>query len=702
MKTRLHRVLCYAPILILFSIGIYFAVLRPMEPHFSGLPGDITDARLNNYILEHDYRWLSGLESSLWDVPYYYPYSATLTFSDSHLGSMFFYAPFRWLGMDRETAFQAWFILGYILNFGGVVFVLKHLKLKPLAIGAGAFLFAFGLPVLGQEGHAQLVYRFCIPLACYALWQFAQERDFRWLFFALLGVVWQYNINIYMGSFLLLLLFVQILIFPFLQHTPFFVSLAYWPNIFKRAWQKAGVRDLALWIVLILSQLLELGYLFNRYSSAFKLYGFTRPWLEVAPFLPRIQNYLISDNSKIWHFLSDLLPPILLNRGEQGLFVGGAVIILMIIGLTWRFPSQNRKLMFLCFLSAGLMVILTMYIKGFSIYEILWRIPGFNGMRAISRVILVILWPISVITAIVLDALLQPSKKAIRLFLIALTLTGILISESIFFEHSTFTKQETKARIQKLRAQLPASVPDNPILFVSYSEPEDWVASEIDAMLLSQDLGWPVMNGYSAYNPPGYGPTLNCDQAAIRVTSYMPIIRSSDPLYFGDIYRRIVFINNGYCDPKWLEYIPSISEYSGPFPQEIFSGISLTIQSVKKVGDHLVIQVDIDNNSSFDLPTFSLTNNRFRLAWQMVDVTQQTPPTGFNTRKEVAYDVPAGGHALVTIIANPPYEEGQYYIEVSAVQESVAWFHDRGMQPVISTQIIHVTENHRWFIVNSQ
>jgi hypothetical protein len=323
-------------------------------------------------------------------------------------------------------------------------------------------------------------------------------------------------------------------------------------------------------------------------------------------------------------------------------------------------------------------------------------------MRAISRVILVILWPISTIVAIVLDALLQPSKKAIRPSLIALLLTGLLTTESIFFEHSTFTKQEAMSRIQKLYSQLPALVPDNPILFVSYSAPGVWVASEIDAMLLSQDLGWPVMNGYSAYNPPGYGPTLNCDQAAIRITSYMPIIGSSDPSYFTDIYQRVVSINNGYCDPQGVEQIPTISEYSGPFPQEVFSGISLTIQSVEKVGDHLVISVDIENKSSFDLPTFSLTNNRFRLAWRMVDVTHQTPAPGFDTRKEVAYDVLAGGHTLVAIIAMPPTEKGQYYIEVSAVQESVAWFHDRGMQPAISTQIIEVTANHQWIVVNSR
>lgn len=700
MKIALSKVYSTAPIWILFLLGMYFVVIRPMGLDLASLPGDVTDTRFNNYILEHDFRWMAGLDPSLWDVPYYYPFTSTLTFSDNHLGSMFFYAPFRWLGMDRETSFQAWFILGYILNFSTVVFVLKRLGLKSLAIGAGAFFFAFGLPVLGQEGHPQLIYRFCIPLACYALWQFTEERHLHWIVLSAFGIVWQFYTNIYLGSFLLLLVLVQVVILPFIQKTTLKASLIYWPLIFRQVWMEARFSRKIIYLLLTLSQLFTLGYLFEKYSAAFKMYGLTRAWVDVVPLLPRIQSYIMSDQSEIWHSLSKLLPPIILNRGEHGLFIGGAAVILIIIGLVWRNVSPNSRFVWLCYISAAVMVALTLYVKGFSIFEWLWKLPGFNGMRAISRVILVILWPASLIISGVLDAFLRQSKDKGKFALLALGLTGFLVADSVFFNHSSFTKSEAQSRIQNLHAHLPTAYPDNPVLFVSYSEPSDWVATEIDAMLLSQDLGWPVMNGYSGHNLPGYGYTLNCDQAAIRITSYMPYIRRSDLSYFNDIFQRVVPINLGYCDPQWLEQTPVITEFSGPFPQELFSGIFLTIKTVERVENHLVVQVEINNTSSIDLPALSLTNNRFRLSWRMIDVTHETPAPEFVSRKEVAYDVPAGGNAVVTIITFPTAGKGRYYIEVSAVQESIAWFHERGMETVKSDQLIDVDENGQWIVIN--
>src|SRR5512133_579316 len=160
-------------ILTIFFFSLWLIVIRPLGPNLTRMPGDLGDARFNSYTLEHDYRRITGDDSSLWNAPFFYPYSQTLTFSENHFGSMLFYAIFRGLGLDREPAFQAWYLLSFLLNYGAAVFVLHKLKLNPLAIGLGAFFFTFGLPVLGQENHVQLIYRFCIPLACYSLWQFS-------------------------------------------------------------------------------------------------------------------------------------------------------------------------------------------------------------------------------------------------------------------------------------------------------------------------------------------------------------------------------------------------------------------------------------------------------------------------------------------------------------------------------------------------
>ena len=63
---------------------------------FSRVPGDLGDARFNNYVLEHFYQWISGTVQGYWNAAFFYPYSGTMAFSDTLLGSAPLYALFRW------------------------------------------------------------------------------------------------------------------------------------------------------------------------------------------------------------------------------------------------------------------------------------------------------------------------------------------------------------------------------------------------------------------------------------------------------------------------------------------------------------------------------------------------------------------------------------------------------------------------------
>jgi hypothetical protein len=205
------------------------------------IPGDLGDARFNNYILEHFFRWLLGLDKSYWTASFFYPYSNNIAFSDNLLGSAPFYVLLRLIGLDRETAFQGWYIVGFFLNFAAAAFVLSRLKLKSLAVGMGAFFFTFGLPLLAQETHAQLLYRFCVPLTCFWLWKISQEpRLGKWIALVL-GVVWQFYLSIYLGIFLTLLLIVMAILIPFFTHVQSIGgALFYWPNKLILAWQQSS------------------------------------------------------------------------------------------------------------------------------------------------------------------------------------------------------------------------------------------------------------------------------------------------------------------------------------------------------------------------------------------------------------------------------------------------------------------------------
>ena len=101
-------------------------------------------------------------------------------------------------------------------------------------------------------------------------------------------------------------------------------------------------------------------------------------------------------------------------------------------------------------------------------------------------------------------------------------------------------------------------------------------------MLLSQELGWPVMNGYSGNLPDGYGETSNCDDAVTRIVKYMYLEKIEDPTFYNDLLSRVVSVGPEDC--QWPTETPSLSfvESSGAFSQELFSGTSIKILSMTR------------------------------------------------------------------------------------------------------------------------
>ena len=75
-KRLLSRITVLGPLIL----GTYLIVIRPFGVSFEFLPGDLGDARLNNYILEHFFRWVHGWTASYWNAPFFYPSPFTIAF----------------------------------------------------------------------------------------------------------------------------------------------------------------------------------------------------------------------------------------------------------------------------------------------------------------------------------------------------------------------------------------------------------------------------------------------------------------------------------------------------------------------------------------------------------------------------------------------------------------------------------------------
>jgi hypothetical protein len=554
---RLGKVIDQAPVWILLILGMWLVVLRPLGAHLVLIPGDLGDARFNNYILEHFFRWVTGLAGDFWNAPFFFPFQQTITFSDNLLGSAPFYALFRWAALDQESAFQGWYILGYILNFIAASYVLWRLELKPLAIGAGAFFFAFGLPLLAQENHAQLLYRFCIPLTCFSLWRFYQSPRLKTLICLGVWLVWQFYLTIYMGIFLSFLLAVLIVLLPlFVPAHTFLQRIAVWPRCIIESWSKARLTERIFTITAMGVLGFGFAYLILPYYHASRIYGFSRSWLEVLAMLPRIQSYLLADNSQLWSSTASLLADFPL-RWEHQLFPGLAIVALVLAGIAMRFNTKNRWLAWLHLAAALTLITLTLEVHGYSLYRLIWPLPGMGSVRAVTRIMLVVMWPISLFIAWVIDGFMQRFSQQRRWMQSAAYLVVCLLAvESVFYAHSTYNKADAQSRLSNLAHQIPAIVPTNPVLFVAENQQEPFWAKEIDAMLLSQDLGWPTMNGYSGNYPPGSTRSDTCEQLPARIKSYMDFAGISGESFYLEMMRRIVPLGFTDCNPTWWEKMP--------------------------------------------------------------------------------------------------------------------------------------------------
>jgi hypothetical protein len=468
---------------------VVFGYLMRVTASFTAVPGDMIDPRFNSVVLEHLYRVLTGSAASLWSPEFFYPHPSVLAFSDTHFGSALPYLLARLLGLSREHAFGVWFSAGTLLNFAGALYVLRRFGASTAAAAIGAFFFTCALPATAQDGHPQLVYRFAGPLAVLAHWQMFERRrlaDFaRVAFFT----AWQFYCSIYLGIFLVYLL----------------AALTVAVLIVRRPLQWQPWR--ASWAAgaMVLLSVLALAWLLGSYWVVQQRYELAsqRSIEYVSEMLPRPSSYLIADGSWLVSWVGAIwdVPA----RVEHQLFIGFGAIALVLAA--WRGRAAAPELTRVMLIALALLIAGTLSVAELSLYHLIGWLPGIQGMRAVTRIILIMLVPLSVLVALGADAVWRrfsrsaltavPALAVVAALVVVEPLTGIMRGTPI---------AQWRARLDALKALLPPALPKDAILLVRSNSRRyaDLFPTEVDAMLLGQDLGYPVLNGYSGFYPPGY------------------------------------------------------------------------------------------------------------------------------------------------------------------------------------------------------
>jgi hypothetical protein len=650
----------------LLSILPYFGL------HLDYVPGDVLDNRLCNYLLEHGYKWITGQESaSFFDAPFFYPVRETIRYSENFIGSLAFYVPWRLLGFDRENSFQIWIVLGYVLNYLAAAWVLKKLRFHWFAVAAGAYVFAFSQAVVTHSWHIQLQYRFAIPLAWYFLHRFLEHFQAKHLLASLSFLAWQLYCNVYEGYFLALFLAAVVL-----------VELLTRPVI--RAYrQTATGRSVLVHLSIVLGFVFVVGILARHYvSTASDTQLIAQRQAEVITMLPRPVSYLTSragSSEMGWMYDSINLP----LKHEHIMFVGFMPWIGVLVLLAARKRAGVKPEVTHAVLAMLLVMGLTLYWNGYSFYLLLTKIPGVAGIRAMTRIIMILIFPFALATAQILHLCLERLSRAKP------AVAGVFVivmAAALLFENHTapyrYSKEEGRERIRMLDAQLPSQLPPHAVLAYLYTiggatPKDDSDAFEIDAMLAAQARNISTVNGYSATQPAGFLRLHSCSDIRLTLDD---LVRQNESFPLQNVSSQIVTAGSPADAPCEPYLTRTASETNAPLPDDAFRAmIDVAAPPVVTARAGFSAKLRITNQSRVRWLVRGLPSGQFRLRMSCQWLTSGSKVLAvYPNRFDLPYDLQPNESAVVAAELTAPAQPGAYTLECDAVQELVHWFRDMG------------------------
>ncbi len=491
----------YWPYVLCLLLGLFFITGNILGLRLEFLPGDFIDGRFNNYILEHGYSYLSGNLSSFWNAPFLYPEKEVITLSDNLLGTVPIYGIYRLFGVPYDTSFQLWTITITVLNFISCAVLLQYLFKNHYASALGAFVFAFSMALQSQVGHAQTFPRFAIPLSILVLLIFFTKQRPIYFFIALLLWVYQMYCGIYLGLMLVILIVIMMLV-NYISNSGIYHKL-----IKNKIWLSQIISAFVINVLVLLP--LMLPYLERAKQGGLHNYESVRDSL-VTP----LSFFFSWNGSYFWDFLNGTC----INYPaywDHEIFAGGittlAIIVLFGRALYLKFFIKNVDKIVnphyqTLFWAAIALFFVFMRFGNYSLYQLVFQLPGFGAMRALQRIINVELVFYSIALAYLLSNFLNFSSiKNTILFVI---LAALLTLDNYVYQENTHHrfKHESHNRVEQLKLKM-HNLPNWTI--VSYepdsmnSAPMDY---QLDAMLASQQLKLFCINGYTGNSPNNYSP----------------------------------------------------------------------------------------------------------------------------------------------------------------------------------------------------
>ncbi len=503
LKSRTGLFQWFVPV-VLFLVGMWSLPLAVLGPERSLLPGELGDTRFNNFILEHFHQYFIGNVKSYWDAPFMYPWPNVIAHSDNLLGTAPFYSAFRHFGFNRESAYQLWMLSLLTLNFWCCYLVLKAWSGRVVPSACGAFIFAFGIFSIAQFGHGQVYARFMIPVAFLFMWRALNTGGVLPMALTALAVAYQFYCGIYLGFLLVYGLF-----FLIVGHSIVFKDRPLLMTLRSPRGLLSGGACTVLFLMLLVPLMLP-------YLKVANTLG-TREFHEVAASIPRPSSYFFAHPAALsWRDLSEHGISKFGEWWYHYLFVGALpwamVLLLPVVLFNKLVPIMQRRIIGCIALAWSLSMVVCMDIGGFTLYRVVYALPGFSELRSLDRIIHIqtmyfILLLVSVISA--LPARGRSTVVAFTLLPLLVVLDNRLDVGSI----KRFDKWEARDMVNAVQRHMTAQYDPRyeviaymPVLAVIDDElvHDRVIATNLTAMLAAQQLGIPIVNAYTGSYPGNY------------------------------------------------------------------------------------------------------------------------------------------------------------------------------------------------------
>jgi len=529
---------------------------------FSGFDrvfGDIGDGRLIVYLHEHLYHVVQGL-APLISPAMFYPKSGVLGYSDAFLLDIPLYAPLRLLGCDPFLSYQlTWVALSLIgfVSFTALLVRFAGVRTSVALGGATLFVFPNMLTNAASVGHPQLFAVHFTPALALLLLEGLRGidrlsvRSFSAMFFFGILDALTFSTAYYVAWY-----------FNFLAVLAILISSAAHPSALRTLAHRHPIMGvLRLFSVCMCGFAIGMIPFATIYGPVLReFHGHGRSFDEYLLLAPRIYEFLInvSGNNMIWGSVlkaSHVLSPDQIRPCESSFAV---TPFLLVSAMTTTFAAWLRRILggagdiavrtwILGSVAAvALMFLITASFNDWSAFGVVAAIiPGASAIRVGGRFGVVASGFLVAAAAIGVDRGLRLLSFPRRLLLYALMAVCLLEQVNLGLPANISRSEE----LQRL-AVVPSPPETCRCFFIAPQADRPSYAQQIDAMLISQMIGIPTINGSSGVIPPGWDLEVGDQSYSLRAWQWAYLYGIAEGLFEYKVAERQWLA----VEPPWITY----------------------------------------------------------------------------------------------------------------------------------------------------